>query len=218
MRPFSCPESWHSAHGSWRNFSTNGSGACRARRHRRSRPGPVIPFRAGGGMRNGRASTTAELVALWRALGHEGHTRVPSFSDPHARALLGPTWAKRFTHINSKLADRKARLGEVDSSRWDWLLVRVAALDRLLTDALGGGVRQLVILGAGFDTRAWRLSALAGVDVFEIDHPDTQAVKRDRVRALPAAVSPPRFVAVDFSRDRLSDRLARAGHRPDRPT
>lgn len=169
-------------------------------------------------MRTGKSSTTAELVAFWRALGHEGHTRVPSFSDPHARALLGPRWAKRFTRVNAKLAERKARRGEADSSRWDWLLVRVAVLDRLTADALAGGARQLVILGAGLDTRAWRLPGLEGVRVFEADHPDTQALKRDRARAMPAAVSPPRFVAVDFARDQLAGQLARAGHRADRPT
>src|SRR5690606_30001402 len=68
------------------------------------------------------------------------------------------------------------------------------------------GVRQVVILGAGADSRAYRFDELAGVSVFELDHPLTSRWKQDLVRAalgrLPEHV---RYVAVDLARDSLDD-------------
>jgi methyltransferase (TIGR00027 family) len=75
---------------------------------------------------------------------------------------------------------------------------------------------QLVILGAGLDGRAWRMLELADVTVFEVDQPATQQDKRDRAAGLSGA--PPTFVPVDFSRDRLGEALAAAGHRADLAT
>jgi methyltransferase (TIGR00027 family) len=74
----------------------------------------------------------------------------------------------------------------------------------------------LVILGAGLDGRAWRMPELADVTVFEVDQPASQQDKRDRAAGLPG--TPPRFVPVDFRRDRLGEALAAAGHRADRAT
>jgi methyltransferase (TIGR00027 family) len=65
-----------------------------------------------------------------------------------------------------------------------WLAVRVAYLDRLVGTAVDRlGARQIVILGAGYDTRAARLPH-AGVRYFEVDHPATQAAKRARLAEL----------------------------------
>jgi methyltransferase (TIGR00027 family) len=68
----------------------------------------------------------------------------------------------------------------------------------------------VVILGAGLDGRAWRMPELAGVAVFEVDQPATQRDKRDRAADLSGR--PPRFVPLDFGRDRLAEALAAAGH------
>jgi methyltransferase (TIGR00027 family) len=75
---------------------------------------------------------------------------------------------------------------------------------------------QVVILGAGLDSRAWRMPELAGVDVFEVDRPASQADKRARVDGLSAIAGPVRFVAVDLAAAGevgLADVLAAAGHR-----
>jgi len=95
------------------------------------------------------------------------------------------------------------------------MLVRTIAID----DALRAvGSPQVVILGAGLDGRAWRMPELANVVVFEVDHPDSQRVKRARIPALTPGAHDIRFVPVDFERDSLSDALANAGHDPARPT
>jgi len=62
---------------------------------------------------------------------------------------------------------------------------------------------------------AWRLD-VGDAPVFEVDHPASQQDKRDRAGALSG--EPPRYVPVDFARDRLTDALNAAGHRDDTPT
>lgn len=94
------------------------------------------------------------------------------------------------------------------------ILARTRYIDERMTMCLGDGVGQLVILGAGYDSRAYRLAAPpADVTVFEVDHPATQAVKVAKLRKLfdplPEHVV---FVPVDFCTDDLADRLAASGY------
>ena len=91
----------------------------------------------------------------------------------------------------------------------------VVARTRLIDDAIAAALsehpQQLVILGAGFDSRAFRLPGLRGITVFEVDHPDTQAAKqRILARALPALPTQVRFVACDFQQGSLETAMAAA--------
>jgi methyltransferase (TIGR00027 family) len=72
-------------------------------------------------------------------------------------------------------------------------------------------VDQLVLLGAGFDTRAWRLKSLDAVRIYEVDHPDTAGVKRRRLQSAGADLNKVSFVAVDFEIDDFETRLREAG-------
>jgi methyltransferase (TIGR00027 family) len=98
------------------------------------------------------------------------------------------------------------------------LALRTLAIDAALMDALRGGIRQVVILGAGFDARAYRLAELAEARVFEVDHPATQALKRAKAQALPPTAQELRFVSVNFEHESLGPALAAAGHRAAEPT
>ena len=98
------------------------------------------------------------------------------------------------------------------------MALRTSAIDNAVRDAIAGGATQLVILGAGYDGRAWRMSELAGVNVFEVDHPATQTDKRARVSALPAAKGTVHFISIDFERESLDSVLERAGHDRASPT
>ncbi len=98
------------------------------------------------------------------------------------------------------------------------MALRTLAIDGALVEALKRGATQLVILGAGLDGRAFRMPELKDVRVFEVDHPATQAYKRERLAALTPTASNVAFVAVDFERDSLNDALAAAGHRAEVPT
>jgi methyltransferase (TIGR00027 family) len=77
---------------------------------------------------------------------------------------------------------------------------------------------QLVIVGAGLDTRAYRMSELEGSIAYELDHPATQAFKLRQVEGLRPCVRELHHVAVDFTRETVGDALARAGHDPAVPT
>lgn len=96
------------------------------------------------------------------------------------------------------------------------MLVRTKFIDEKLQQAIAGGARQFVILGAGFDTRAYRFAELLkDVRVFEVDSDATQSYKRRRAQATLGA--PPAnltYVTIDFNRDKLMDALVRAGFDP----
>ncbi len=160
----------------------------------------------------GRASLTARWVGLARGL---GAGRLPP--DPTVPWLLGGL-AGRLA-----LAGRRTPLGTL--LRWgslglvDHVVLRTEAIDRRLRRLLeDSGSGQLVVLGAGFDGRAWRLPCLRGVAVYEVDHPATAASKRDRAAERPPLAASVRFVAVDFERDELGPRLLEAGYDPTRPS
>jgi methyltransferase (TIGR00027 family) len=153
-------------------------------------------------MREGRPSFTAAAVAAARAV-----ARV----DPLAPALVeGPlALVMRAGRIGRGPATvlNAATLGLVDH-----IEMRTRAIDAALADAVAAGARQLVILGAGLDARAWRLRELSEVRVFEVDHPSTQAYKRAQIGSRGAMAREVRFVAVDFARDSLEQALEGAGH------
>ncbi|WP_338037361.1 class I SAM-dependent methyltransferase [Methanosarcina spelaei] len=74
------------------------------------------------------------------------------------------------------------------------------------------GLEQLVILGAGYDTRAYRIEGLRKLKIFEVDHPDTQSTKMERLKkafgSLPDHVV---FVSTDFETETLGQRLLNSG-------
>jgi methyltransferase (TIGR00027 family) len=89
-------------------------------------------------------------------------------------------------------------------------------MDDLLSDTLEQGLRQVVILGAGFDSRAYRFDRLKdGVKVFEVDHPATQQAKVKKLTrilgpgGLPDYIT---FVPIDFTRETLEVRLPECGY------
>ena len=88
-----------------------------------------------------------------------------------------------------------------------------AALERHLP-----GVDQLVILGAGLDTRSYRLPPQAHVRCFEVDTPKTQAFKREMLRRAGVDASRITYVPANFRMKDWFDQLVEAGFKPDRPT
>jgi methyltransferase (TIGR00027 family) len=110
---------------------------------------------------------TALLVAAARAREHERPDRL--FSDPYAAALAGEEGA-------GLLADMERASGDTHSN--PYLSIRVRFFDDLLLAAVSSaGVRQVVLLAAGMDTRAFRLPWPAGTEVYELDRPDVLASK-----------------------------------------
>jgi methyltransferase (TIGR00027 family) len=166
-------------------------------------------------MREGFPSGTSFLVSFARGLGVDDQVL-----DPLARELL-PSWLARLAEVPSGLggvaglyrnAVRATTFGLIDH-----MVLRTKAIDLHVAAALRSGIDQLVILGAGLDARAWRLAALENATVFEVDHYATQQYKQSRIAGR-APLSDVRYVAVDFERERFSDRLTHAGFRSDEPS
>jgi methyltransferase (TIGR00027 family) len=93
-------------------------------------------------------------------------------------------------------------------------IVRARFIDEIVLGEAVAGLDELILLGAGLDSRAYRLAEqLRGVHVIEVDHPASQASKRARLRRLlghePDHVT---FVAIDFTREDLDAALAAVGH------
>jgi methyltransferase (TIGR00027 family) len=103
----------------------------------------------------------------------------------------------------------------------DWLLPSIEARTRFVDDqvirAIGGGTRQVVICGAGYDDRALRFRA-SGVRFFEVDHPATQADKARLLLSIGAGLPGVTLVEADFRSDDVGVELDRAGHAASLPT
>jgi methyltransferase (TIGR00027 family) len=166
-----------------------------------------------------RPSRTAHFVALGRAMADAGLSHVPNFTDPTARVFLSEKGKRSLAKVERKNRERKRGIG-LDAARVmaDMIALRTAAIDAAVRDAVAGGATQVVILGAGYDGRAWRMPELAGVRVFEVDHPATQGDKRAHLSELPPAAGLVTFVSIDFERESLGPVLARAGHDASSPT
>jgi methyltransferase (TIGR00027 family) len=94
---------------------------------------------------------------------------------------------------------------------------RTKFMDGHVVAAIAGGVRQVVICGAGLDDRALRFPA-AGVRFFEVDHPVTQADKARRLGDMGVGQAGPSLVACDFQADQVATALAAHGHAQAQPT
>jgi methyltransferase (TIGR00027 family) len=143
---------------------------------------------------------------------------VGRFNDPVAMALLRedervPVRQVREGTAPSGWSERTAF--ETVRASAEVMVPRTVAIDDAVRDRVSP---QVVILGAGLDARAWRMPVLSTVDIFEVDHPASQADKRSRVDGLPQTTRSVRFVPVDFAQDRLDQALRAAGHRSDVPT
>jgi methyltransferase (TIGR00027 family) len=98
-----------------------------------------------------------------------------------------------------------------------YVAARTRFFDEELIRAYDRGVRQVVIVGAGYDGRSLRFRR-PGVTFFEVDHPVTQADKLRRFRALAIDASDVRFVPLDIGRTSITDALGAAGHERSAPT
>jgi methyltransferase (TIGR00027 family) len=153
-------------------------------------------------MQQGEPSRTAFAAAAHRAA-HQILEGGRIFSDPLAVRILG------------RDAESIAREAEAEPSRRTmrlFIAVRTRFAEDALAAAVESGVRQLVVLGAGFDTFAYRNPFGSRLRIFEVDHPATQEWKRQRLEEaaipLPSALT---FASVDFERETLAEGLPVAG-------
>jgi methyltransferase (TIGR00027 family) len=153
-------------------------------------------------MKSDAPSRMALIVARQRAV-HQLLDHGKILDDPYAVRILGEHEDNVLRAFNDHPLMSMGRLFTAARSR---------IAEDALSEAAERGVRQLVILGAGLDTFALRSPHAAGINIFEVDHPATQAWKRQRL--VEAELAPPpwlTFVPVDFERDDLQQKLSSVG-------
>jgi methyltransferase (TIGR00027 family) len=169
-------------------------------------------------MKAGRHSRTAEAAAAARAK-HLNHAPPPKvFEDPYAAALTSPAfrrllWNRFLCWVLYSTVLRSLRRGVAQ------VLGRSRYAEDCLEKAIPGGIRQYVLIGAGLDSFALRRRDLEqSLQVIELDHPDTQRVKRSRLEQL--GIDLPRnvdFVPADLSIEDVAKALQRSRFEPGQP-
>lgn len=110
------------------------------------------------------------------------------------------------------------KLAEFSPGTYEYFIARTAYLDDVVAEALDNNVPQIVLLGAGYDTRAWRFAdQFRDTRYFEVDAAPTQQHKLTQLAESPA---PPQtaFISMDFTHDDLCAKLVQAGYDPGRLT
>ena len=158
-------------------------------------------------MRQNQSSLTAAGIAVVRAIESEKPADERICYDPFARQLI-PAWMYHTFGFFIKAGYAERRGPGVNG----FLVARDRYVDDVLQNFLDENIQQLVILGAGYDSRAYRFD-LKGQKVFEIDHPATQADKLAKLQIVfgkvPEHVV---FVPVDFDTQTLEECLLGSGY------
>lgn len=161
----------------------------------------------------GPGSKTAERVAILRA----GESMKPEGEricfDPFAIHFISPgilEWATQNPEEVRTMQERTERLVPgLDNS----VIARVRYFDDFIIRSVDEGLEQLVILGAGFDSRLYRIDGLKKIRAFEVDHPATQALKTEKIKKifglLPDHVV---YVPADLAKESLGQKLLEKGY------
>jgi methyltransferase (TIGR00027 family) len=166
------------------------------------------------------ARSTAEGACALRAAGRT--LRDPELRNPDYLAERFIAWGFKLTALVKVPGVRRLTPGLFErilpGSFW-FELARTHHMDMVVTDEVAAGAAQVVFLGAGLDSRAYRLDQIRRAALFEVDHPVTAAVKRERLVAVfggpPTNVN---YVQVDFNTQDLGERLAANGFDPSART
>jgi methyltransferase (TIGR00027 family) len=175
-------------------------------------------------------SRTALVTSLMRAL-HSRH---------HPSPLLNDTWGDRLVPSSERERMRERILARMDeetrtralrapdtvlddflssNAAFPGVVIRSRYAEDALREATLRGVRQYVLIGAGFDSFALRRPAFSdGLDIFEVDHPATQGFKIQRIKDCGISLPPTvHFLAADLASEDLASVLARSSFRRDEP-
>lgn len=164
-------------------------------------------------------SETALFAALHRAIANQELVDVGPGSDDLAEFFLPPHWRFliRFKGVRANVRDR---LGRHLPGLHEYVIARTAYFDRVFVDALNTETPQIVLLGAGYDSRAYRFAQSGSATrIFELDAAPTQNRKAECLRR--AHIGVPQHVAlvpIDFDRESLKDVLERAGYESHKKT
>jgi methyltransferase (TIGR00027 family) len=163
-------------------------------------------------------STTAEVTALYRAIESLRPQSERICYDPYAARFISRPEYLKLLELLSSNPEKAVAMMEEDENLYpgvhNTILARIRYFDDFVRASADEGIDQIVILGAGYDTRAYRIEELkTRLKVFEVDHPATQRVKMKKIKGifgrLPDYVM---YVPVDLGIDDLGQRLIDHGY------
>jgi len=139
--------------------------------------------------------------------------------DPYAVHFISPEIIKFGMEHPKEAKEKIEQMEKLFPGLSSSIMARVRYFDDFTKKSIAGGIEQLVVLGAGYDTRAYRIEELNGIKVFEVDHPNTQRFKVQKIEeifgSLPEHVI---YVPVDFEKDTLGQKLFDKGYDPLKKT
>lgn len=169
-------------------------------------------------MANATVSRTAQGAAFFRAIENQQPPAQRLFEDPLARPLLTRSY-RAFVGVTAVPGMKSLFLSRSDKPLpgvVGGLLGRTCYIDDVLSAALADGIAQVVILGAGLDSRAYRIPGIEQARIFEVDQPATIAYKQERLVQILGGLPPhATLIPLDFDRQRLDGALFDAGFRPE---
>jgi len=162
-----------------------------------------------------KASYTAGVMAAHRAIEMVRPPEERVCQDPFAFHFLSPEFAailKNREQLLTLAKDSAQKLPGINGA----VVARTRFIDEIVIQHLEEGVAQIIILGAGYDSRAYRIEGIKEkVTVFEVDHPSTQQIKIQKIfevlREKPRHV---KYVPMDFIKDDLGACLRKSDYDP----
>jgi methyltransferase (TIGR00027 family) len=164
-------------------------------------------------MEANKVSQSAEIIARHRAAELLFPEDQRIFNDPYATYFLSEE-AKKTFKSPLRLLFTRLMLSLMFPGVHNGIISRVRFMDDCVKKCLDNGLEQMVIIGAGYDTRAYRFNGLAQkAKVFELDHPATQKVKKEKLKkifdSLPSHVS---YIPIHLDKDKISEKLFDGGY------
>ena len=162
----------------------------------------------------GRSIQSAHSVSVLRAIAVKEKDVAVRGSDYLAKHFLTPKYSLFVNLLPHRVLKSFVHFRAPGS--YCYLITRTKHFDAVLLKEIKAGVKQVVVLGAGYDTRAFRFaSQLKNVSMFELDFPGTQLYKKERLsitgNSVPAAVT---YIPLDFNRESFNEALVRSGFLP----
>jgi methyltransferase (TIGR00027 family) len=160
------------------------------------------------------ARSTAEVVCALRASGAFESDAAVRCPDYMAAGMLGGVNVTSLAKHRMSHRFLRFILTTAVPGCYGYETMRTKFIDDVVLSSVDAGLDELIILGAGFDTRPYRLAhRLQDVRILEVDHPASQLSKRARLKRLlgqePEHVT---YVPIDFAREDVGERLEDAGH------
>jgi methyltransferase (TIGR00027 family) len=163
-------------------------------------------------MKKEKSSETAVQMALSRAIESLKTEKERICYDPLAKDFL--TLKYKILIQNKLLRNSVVKIiDQLFIGHHYYVIARTRYIDDFLQECFANEIQQVVIMGAGFDSRAYRFDELKKIPVFEVDHPATMAKKKENIQkklgSLPNNVV---YVPIDFLKEKISDKLVQCGY------